>query len=409
MPGVSFDKRITNVDDEVGIPELVRYKTQRLIRYAKRVTIEAKNTTGKYAKVNGFKLTAVEDNDDYPKEDVEEICEAAMLAINDKFRERKAANDDLAEMDFRIVFDQRTDHGRERPAIELEHYSPDGPDMPIGFGAGGEDGSPMEVALEQMGGLVDKLMLRIDGLIIHIVDLSKDHKSMYQPLVQMMAIAHSNQVTGMEAQRRAMEYMYSTKRVEEEEAGRDRRAEKWMDWLKKPADQAVKQFGKYMRTRTGGKDDDDDDEEEEDDDDKEKAQSDPKKQTTKSGGVGPDKETIKNPVAQFAMALGQLLRPKQWAEAGALMTKKQLSLFSQLLESETDEKALKTYNKIDDGGIPLTKLIALKSILDKQQSDGLTKLIELINRVREEWADESAAEDDTGGGDEATDEAESDD
>lgn len=391
MAGITFDKRITDSEEEVGIPEIVRYKTQRLLRYAKRITIEGQKPDGKFAKANGFKLTAVKDNDDYPEEEVEEVCEAIMRAINEKFRERKAVDENMTSMGFRVVFDQRTENGRERPAIDLPDYQPDGPDLPIGFGFNGGDreGSPIETALEQMGSLVDKLMLRCDGLIGHIVTMSDQSKDMFDPLVRMMSIAHQNQIVGMEMQRRAMEYIYSTKRIEEEELGKERRAEKWMDFLKTPAKTAVQQFGRYMAAKAGAKVPDEADEDA--DEGKPKTKRGAKQRTGEGSTAAAEGDTpppMEHPVAEFTQALGQLLRPKQWAQASNILTKKQVELFSSLFECETDDECVAVFDEIEHGGIPMMKMIALAGILDTQQQEGLEKLRELVKRHHEGWADD---------------------
>jgi hypothetical protein len=411
MTEIQFDRKVVDDGISPGIPEIVRYKTQHLIQHARRVTVEAPDRSGKFAKYNGFKLTQNDDDDGYPVEEVEDVCEAIMRLVNAKFREAQASDPEVTSMNFRAVFDRRPNGKRERPGIDLENYSPDGPDLPIGHGmtnipqsADGFAGEVLAESFQQLGGLVDKLMLRVDGLIGHIVGMSDQHKEMYEPLVKMMAIANQNSVLGMEMQRRALEFMYSTKRIEEEEAGKDRRAEKWMEWLKKPANVAVKQFGRYMTAKATGQAPAEDEDEDEDDNkprgrrrggfqrtapqqDAPASSSPSSSSAEEAQPEGPTEETIANPVATLAMALGQLLRPTQFSQAAAILTKKQLALFASLIESETDEDAVEIYTKIEDGGIPLMKLHQLSAILDERQSEGLEQLVKFIERAREGWSE----------------------
>lgn len=401
MAEIEFDRKVVDDGESPGIPEIVRHKTQYLIQYARRITVEARDRSGKFAKYNGFKLTQIKDNDEYPQEDVEDVCEAIMRLVNAKFAEARAVDEGLSGLDFRIVFDRRPGGKRERPGIDLQGYSPDGPDLPIGHGMT----SSMESAageiigqtIEQLGGLVDKLMVRMDGLIGHIVNMSDQHKDMYEPLVKMMAIANQNSVIGIEQQRRALEYIYSTKRIEEEEAGKDRRAEKWMTFLKKPAETAIKQVGKFMQAKVANKGRDTDDDEDDDDDDDDSGEerttttSSPKPgQGAAHRPSGPDQETIENPVAAFSQALGQLLLPMQWAQAQEILTKKQFRIFAELLQATTDDEVVRIHDAIEDGAIPLMKLVALSGILDKKQSDGLEQLRNLIANHKKGWAEEES-------------------
>ena len=89
--------------------------------------------------------------------------------------------------------------------------------------------------------------------------------------------------------------------------------------------------------------------------------------------------------------------PGQWSQAMQILTKKQFALFSKLLEAETDDAAVALYTKMEDGGIPLLKLIQLGAVLDKQQSAGLEKLKVMVGRHREGWKEDGDATSDAEG------------
>lgn len=396
MTEISFDTRIVGEESEIGIPEIVRYRTQLLLQNTKRITIEAQTAGGggKYAKANGFKLTAVADNDGYPAEEIEDVTEAIMRCVLHKYRERVAADPSTEERgcSFRIVFDRRTPTGkRERPGIELLDWRPDGPDMPVS--AADRDAAEGQATATHAFELVDKLMVRMDGLIEHIVKLSSQGKDMFEPLVKMMAIANQNQVVGMTMQRNAMEYIYSTKRLEEEEAGKDRRAEKWMEFLKMPAKQAVAQFGKYMRTRAAnGRVEDDEDEDEDDDRSNERvapprARRQRAASTSASSPSADSEETIEHPCAAVATVTGQLLEPGQWAAAAQMMTKKQMRLFGKIFECETDDEVIECWDALQES-LPLTKMLQLNKLLTSDQQKQLEILTAMIEKAREGWPED---------------------
>lgn len=385
MTEITFDTRIVSEESEVGIPEVVRHRTQLYIQHTKRITIEAQNRDGKYAKANGFKLTPLPDNDDYPAEEIEDVTEAIMQCVNAKFRERESADPTASQgVAFRIVFDRRIKGKRLRPSIELLHYTPDGPDLPIGNSERSDDDGYSPYA--QLGDLVDKLMVRVDGLIGHIVTMSDQHKDMYEPLVKMMAIAGQNQVVGMEMQRRAMEYIYSTKRLEEEEAGKDRRAEKWMEFLKMPAKQAVSQFGKYMRAKAAGSSSD-----EEDDEHEEEETAAPSKPRQSAAQANPaptsEEERIEHPCAAVAQVTGQLLEPGQWAAASQIMTKKQMRIFGELFESETDDQVIEKWDALQES-LTLPKMLELNGLLTEKQQKSLEVLTQMVEKARAGWPDD---------------------
>lgn len=402
------DNRILESDEEVGIPELLRHKAQRHVRHCVRIVVECRGVAGKYAKCNGFKLTKEKDNNDgYPTQELDDILQTIMCCVNAKYAERLAGDENTEEVDFRVVFEQRHDGNRSRPTAELEAYSPDGPDMPFAMaGMGGESNDIHDRVIENLMNLVDKLALRLDDAHVHVISMSDRTKEIFEPLTKLMAMSHANQVTGMEMQRRAMEYMYSTKRIEEEELGRDRRTEKWMEWLKKPTDTAMKQFGRYMRVREQrlGKDDDDDDDDDKADDaatNNSKGDANPKPKTDGANGSAkkpqarpgadgptdePDADTIENPIANMAQSLGQLLTPGQWAEGSSILTKKQFTLFAQMLESKTDAQTIERYDKV--AAMPPLKLIQLLSVLDDRQREGMEHLRTFIAKAKEGWEDE---------------------
>lgn len=400
MTEINFDKPIPDDGESPGIPEIVRFRTTQLLQHAKRVTIEVRGRDGKHSKANGFKLTPVKDADGWPLEEVDEVCEAIMKCINARFAEAQAVDESVESLDFRIVFDRRPDgHQRARPSIELSGYSPDGPDLPIGYGMSDEAvNAAYPELVDSLGSLLDKLMLRVDGLLEHMLKQSDQGSKIFDPLVQMSAMAHQNSVLGMEMQRNAMAYMYSVRRAEAEEAGKDRRQERWMAFLKQPATIAVQQFMTYVANRANkptGHNDGDGNIDPRAHAARHRAASTPgdtQKQSPPSdeqtdeakADESPLEDPIEHPVAMLAQMLGTLLLPTQWGKLAEILTRREMQLFIAMFSAETDDEVVAAYAAIEEG-IKVPKLLQLAAVLDEQQQRGLQQLQALVQRHRENW------------------------
>lgn len=385
MAAIELENPVEQQPRGIGVPEIVRWKTEQHRQYTQRITVDARDLKGKFGKVNGFRLTLEKGNDWFPAQEVDEICENIMWCVDSAYAMRKAEKDDLAELEFKVTFDQRRPDGkRARPSVEFD-YNPEGPDM-----TGGAKNSSDEVKDATVTALLDlarSLTTHLDNAHLRIIESNKGADAVLKPLIDMLQMMGSSYTAGMEMQRRAMDFMYNTRRIEEEAAAADRRQERLLKFFDKPFRIGFAQLAKVLgkKMKAAGVNLEDAGVTEGDGDDAQtsaEGQADDSVGKPAMGGNDTQAE-VRHPAAEILRSFGMLILPGQWPQIMGVLTKRQQQVFTRMFEQETDREALAAWQAIEEGAIPVTKLIELDAFLSEGQREHFEQVKQIMTAVAE--------------------------
>lgn len=374
---MDFKTTIDESADAPGTPEKIRQWLHRAIRGLMVVKVLASDDGKRPKLVNRINLQ--NKAGEMPDEDFEDICEAIMRIISQKY-DAEHEDADVA-MSFIIEGDGRDKNGnRHRPSCTYE-YTPDG--GPDDFTGGGifEENPLLEIIREQRSYISD-LQYHLNESHGKIVETANNNNSAMKPLMDALGHMGYYFAAGLQNQQAAMSMMYDFKKAESEERGKAERTKQWIDFLKKPAGAMAGQFMQWASSKLHNRpppppgapsapaDDGPPDASEE-------AHTDADIEDALT------EEQKENPVATFANAMANVIEPPQWFQVSELLTRKEMKTLRNVLEATTDTACVKAFDAFTE--LPPGKLLELHGILSEEQKQMLAQLGELVEAVKQHW------------------------